>query len=407
MGGNVGKQPILLVSIATAISLIGDSMLYVVLPIYWEQAGLHSLWEVGILLSINRFVRLPLNPLIGWLYSRITLRTGLLLALAVAALTTLGYAAASGFAMWFALRVLWGAAWSFIRMGGYFTVIEHSENRNRGHHMGRYNGISRLGSLFGMLLGGVLASALGLQAVSLIFGLLGAAGFLFLLIRMPTDKTKPGTDKVKSGLREAAAHLRTGSVLALLVSGLTVSMLFAGLHATLGLVIARNYGDAVLLPGLVVLEAAAFSGVLLAMRYSWDFAMSGWFGRKSDQAASRRAPTIVALAVCGIAYGLMPWHVPVYIWIAIVMLAMAASTALNTFLDATASDTAKSTSTVAVMTAYAVSTDLGAALGPAVSLWIIGLTGALDSVYIGMAAIFLAIAAMIGTRGRRADRMKP
>lgn len=48
-------------------------MLYVALPIYWETAGLESIWQVGVLLSINRFIRLPFNPLISWMYKHISL----------------------------------------------------------------------------------------------------------------------------------------------------------------------------------------------------------------------------------------------------------------------------------------------------------------------------------------------
>ncbi|MDV2687405.1 hypothetical protein RYX56_23955, partial [Alkalihalophilus lindianensis] len=54
------------ISLVTAICLVGDSMLYIALPIFWKEVGLDSLWQVGILLSINRFIRLPFNPIIGW-----------------------------------------------------------------------------------------------------------------------------------------------------------------------------------------------------------------------------------------------------------------------------------------------------------------------------------------------------
>lgn len=50
---------IVTIALVTAFCLLGDSMLYIALPIYWEEAGLDALWQVGILLAINRFVRLP------------------------------------------------------------------------------------------------------------------------------------------------------------------------------------------------------------------------------------------------------------------------------------------------------------------------------------------------------------
>lgn len=63
------------VALVTALSLLGDSMLYIALPLYWDQVGLESLWQVGVLLSINRFVRLPIAPF----YLVIEMESGLLL----------------------------------------------------------------------------------------------------------------------------------------------------------------------------------------------------------------------------------------------------------------------------------------------------------------------------------------
>ncbi|WP_152548991.1 hypothetical protein [Geomicrobium sp. JCM 19037] len=49
------------VALITAIALFGDAMLFIVLPLYYSQFGLTALWQIGLLLSINRLIRLPLN----------------------------------------------------------------------------------------------------------------------------------------------------------------------------------------------------------------------------------------------------------------------------------------------------------------------------------------------------------
>ena len=90
-------KPIIVLALLTAACLVGDSMLYIVLPTHWQDFGLESLWEVGVLLSANRLVRLPLNPLVGWLYKKISTRQGVLLAAALALLTTLAYGFVKGF----------------------------------------------------------------------------------------------------------------------------------------------------------------------------------------------------------------------------------------------------------------------------------------------------------------------
>ena len=40
------NKPVLLLALITAVSLLGDSMLYIALPIHWKDAGLLSLVEV-------------------------------------------------------------------------------------------------------------------------------------------------------------------------------------------------------------------------------------------------------------------------------------------------------------------------------------------------------------------------
>ena len=389
------RRTISVVSVVTALSLLGDSMLYVVLPIYWHQAGLGALWEVGVLLSVNRLVRLPLNPLIGWMYNRMSLRAGLLVATGLGALTTLGYGVSDSFAAWLALRILWGIAWSLLRMGGLLTVIGYSDSANRGQSMGRYNGISRLGSLAGMFGGGVLTIMIGLQAVSIAFGLLTMTGFLVIWLLLPAGKKADAAPPVKLTLGELAKLMRTSAVVLALVGGLTISLLQAIPNATLSLVIEANYGQELLLFGML-LGSTALSGALLAARYGSDFLLSAWFGRKSDGAGGRFPLLLVALIGSAVGYALLPWRYPLPVWVGVVLLVMVAGTALVTLMDAVAADVAHSSVTIAVMTAYAVAADLGAALGPMISLWAIGASGASHAVYLGSAVVFLVVAGWFG-----------
>ncbi|MBO9607053.1 MAG: MFS transporter [Paenibacillaceae bacterium] len=390
-----GQRSIIVVSVVTAISLLGDSMLYVVLPIYWSQAGLTALWEVGIVLSVNRLVRLPLNPLIGWMYNRMSLRAGLLAATGLGACSTLGYGLFDGFAIWLLLRAVWGIAWSLLRMGGLLTAIGYSSDANRGHALGQLNGISRMGSLVGMLGGGILVSLIGLKAMSLVFGALTLIGFAVILL-LPNGK-KAAVAPAKWTFGEWAALMRTPAVVLVLAGGLAISLLLAVLNATLSLVVEANYGQEVDLFG-ILLGGAALSGGLLAARYASDFLLSSWFGRRSDWASGRFPLLVAALTVSGIGYALLPWRIPLPVWAIVVVLVMIAGTALVTVMDAVAADVAQSSVMIAVMTAYSVAADLGSALGPMLSLWAIESAGSPSAVYVCSAAMFLAIAWWFGRR---------
>ncbi|MGW9129087.1 MFS transporter, partial [Paenibacillus chitinolyticus] len=179
-----GKTQVIAVALVTALCMLGDSMLYVVLPIYWKEAGLSSLWEVGVLLSVNRLVRVPLGPLVGKWYERTGGRTGLFLAVGLAFVTTFAYGF-QGFWLWLIARCLWGVAWTFLRLGAYSLIVTVAEEHNRGQFMGLYNGLYRLGSLGGMLGGALLASVYGMFFAAVVLATLSlfALILLFLYVR--------------------------------------------------------------------------------------------------------------------------------------------------------------------------------------------------------------------------------
>ena len=172
-------------AVVSAFCLTGDTMLYIALPLFWQECGLTALWQVGVLLAVNRLVRLPLNPLVRLLYTRIDQRTGMALAVVLAASTTLLYGVAQSFALWLLLRCLWGLAWTLLRLGSLFALMAASRKDNRGYLMGSYNGLVRLGSLLGMIGGGLLADLLGFSTVALLFGALTLTGLPLALTRIP------------------------------------------------------------------------------------------------------------------------------------------------------------------------------------------------------------------------------
>ena len=78
--------------LGTALSLMGDATLYTVLPTHTEDAGV-TLAGVGILLGVNRAVRLFTNGPAGLAYDRVPRRRLFLPALFLGAFSTAIYAA--------------------------------------------------------------------------------------------------------------------------------------------------------------------------------------------------------------------------------------------------------------------------------------------------------------------------
>lgn len=403
---NEGERTITAVGLVTAAALLGDSMVYMVLPVYWREAGLDSLWQVGVLLAVNRFVRLPLNPLIGWLYRRMSLGTGLHVAVLLGAATTIGYGVGRGFAVWLALRAVWGIAWSLLRIGGYLTVIETADASNRGRLMGRYNGIWRLGSLAGVLAGGLLVPQIGLQPVGIAFGALALLGFPLVTAAVRTRARADAIAVRKSPASPADGPLWTAPVTKIVLCGLVVALVQAVFGATLTYVIDEHYALAASIAGLAA-GSTAIGGALTALRCAWEPLLAGWIGRRTDERGGRLTWLMLSLLGAAAAYAFIPWELPLVCWLAAVLLAMATATTLGTIMDAMAADAVRTGSAAKVMTAYSVSTDLGAAIGPVAVFGAVGAAYGLQATYIACAMLFIAVGIVYGRpfmeRRRAAD----
>ena len=272
-------------AVVSAFCLTGDTMLYIALPLFWQECGLTALWQVGVLLAVNRLVRLPLNPLVRLLYTRIDQRTGMALAVVLAASTTLLYGVARCFALWLLLRCLWGLAWTLLRLGSLFALMAASRKDNRGYLMGSYNGLVRLGSLLGMIGGGLLADLLGFPTVALLFGALTLTGLPLALSRIPRSGRATGAASRAATSLLSGLHLRQPDMRRVFITGLLVALVFQGIYAaTLSRMVALHVGELALAGGLVM-GCATLAGMLQALRWLWE----PWLRRGSAAFPTARA----------------------------------------------------------------------------------------------------------------------
>jgi len=189
-----------------------------------------------------------------------------------------------------------------------------------------------------------------------------------------------------------------------IVSGFCTAMLIQGvLAATLSALIERFYGNRLDLFGLL-LSATALSGILQALRWSWEPWLGRRFGAWSDGPRGRSRLYGGTLLVAALSFGLMASGLPLLPWLAVTLLVMLLATALTTLTDALASDVASAGNVVAFMTRYSIAQDLGAALGPLLAYLLIGLADGFAWLYWGGSAIYLLLAlAWLRRRGRAGD----
>ncbi|WP_342494558.1 MFS transporter [Bacillus sp. FSL M7-0307] len=382
------QKQVVFISLITAFALIGDSMLYIVLPIYWREIGLSSIWEVGLLLSINRFIRIPLAPVVWWLYRYVPMKTGVLIAILLASVTTMLYGV-SGFWLLLICRCAWGLAWTLLRMSGMRLIAEMDEGA-QGHLTGLYNGLYRLGSLFGMLFGGIFASLIGFQSMTLVFGLLTLLGCIFYVSLDEIEKGKK--TQVYQGMKE---KWFSRGVVKVLLTGMMVALIIQGLFAsTLSHVIEAKTGQHGFVLFGYVIGAAALSGGLQAIRWGWEPFVAPRTGRWFDGIVLKeRMLCWMFLSFGGLSFlGIM---LKVSGWFLLMLLLMQLmATIVTTFTDTLAFQKASAqTDKNRFLASYSFVQDMGAALGPLCGYTLIQFFGT-NSVFWLMLIISLMLVSM-------------
>ncbi|WP_196604560.1 MFS transporter [Pectinatus haikarae] len=359
---NQKTRPIIIIALVTAVCLIGDSMLYVVLPTHWQDMGLSSLWQIGIILSVNRLIRLPLNPLVSYLYRKISARNGILIALLLAISTTAGYGIVNNFYIFILLRCIWGFAWTFLRLGAYFTIIDYSTDQNRGKCMGLYNGLYRLGSLFGMLFGGISADFFGVKITSFTFAFcsLICIPVIFTYIK----KSSRGMVAEQTEKESNFSFFENTHILPTLCIGLFISMIYQGMFTSTLSYLIELHNNSNISIGFFIIGAASLGGIIQAIRWSWEPWLAPLLGSLTDQTQGRYSILIISTAIASISFSIISFNMPLAVWLALLLILQITATSLTTIADALAADIAINSAKIKIMTLYSLLIDLGAALGP-------------------------------------------
>ncbi|NKB65558.1 MAG: MFS transporter [Candidatus Latescibacteria bacterium] len=258
---------VVIVGAGTAFSLLGDQALYAILPTYYEELGLLP-FQVGILLSANRWVRLFTNHVAVVVCRRGAPHRLLMGALAIGAGCTAAYGLSSSFAVLLGLRLLWGLCWSFIRQIGLMAVVNSSGGRV-GQLMGLYSLITRMGSVAGNFAGGLGHDLLGFTGVMMVFAVCSLVAVPLGLGARPNPASPPD----RTGGRVGAGLLVCGLVLGGVGQGVVMS--------TLGLVLKEALGETVQVAGWTI-GIATVTGALMGGRWVAD-ALAPLWGWMADR----------------------------------------------------------------------------------------------------------------------------
>ena len=439
------------VSVAASLALMGDSLLYAVLAAEAPALGI-PLVSVGLLLSANRFVRLITNSLAGAVYHRYGREWPYFLAMVASAFTTFAYGLPIGFAFFLLARLAWGTCWSFLNLGMYLSVLDHSDERTRGQWMGRIKSISRIGTIGAVTLGAYLTDLVGFRPVVFGMGVLALAGAAVSLgdvraavqngrrrtgnaLRAEVPSRSEGRDAAHGGQAadagpaqpvhapdpaqqtrplahpqtrpqiqpqahpQAQPQTRPGRVYILHFLGFIFGFIMNGVVVgTLALLVLQRYGESVGLFG-TVLGAATLSGLLLGVRWVAEIAWGPLAGAVGDRVGAERAVLVSAAAMAAGLAGLA-WASGPHLLILLETGVFVAGVTLSACLDSVVGRVAIGTNRVnKVMSLYVTAQDLGSALGPLVG-YLVGVGVGLEGLYVG-ASLLLVFGALLSAAAHR------
>lgn len=164
-------------SVSLAFALMGDAFLYSFLPTNADSVNVPLLW-VGTILSINRFARIILNPLILRIFNRFGFKLPTIFAVALAVVTTALYGFGVNIAVWVFLRVLWGVSYSILRVSALTYALD---SPRKGYSLGLSQSIIECGPLFSLLISPFLLGLTGPATTFLIIGGLSITGIYFAM----------------------------------------------------------------------------------------------------------------------------------------------------------------------------------------------------------------------------------
>lgn len=204
-----------------AFACLGDAILYPLLPVYAKELGL-SVMSIGLLLSINRFVRIIANTWIANFIGKIGTKKLLLTSAICAVITTCLYGLKLGLFSFVFARIVWGLSYAGLKIAtlNYASKVKGES----GFIFGVSQSIKSLGALFALLLGPAVIEYYGINNGLFVIALVSMFAIL-LVFTIPNDNYA-STDIVKTHVTFSLTPINIlVGILAISIDGILVVVL--------------------------------------------------------------------------------------------------------------------------------------------------------------------------------------
>ena len=262
-----------------SLALIGDALLYAVLPVYAESFGLSLPW-VGVMLSVNRLVRVFAYAQLTRVTRSLGVRRMCILAAITATMSTAMYGFGQGPIVILIARIVWGLTYAVLVLATLSYAVAFREGV--GTKVGVAQAIQRLGPILALLGGGWLVGVLGPNST---FALLAIPTALSILIAYSLPRLEAS---VTNASKSQSLARPTSIDIVYFLQGYGVDGVFA---LSITLILARQGS---------LSEAVMGGSALLAVRHFGEAIAAPLFGFIADKVGPLKVFTLAAiLTTCG------------------------------------------------------------------------------------------------------------
>jgi MFS family permease len=382
----------------TALSLLGDSTLYTVLPDPANAAiaGV-TLTSIGFILGANRLTRIFTNPLLGALYDRLPRRQILIPAMLLGFVCTLIYALGSGFFVFLIGRVLWGFAWSGIWIGGNSVVLDVTSEGNRGKLSGLYQTWFFIGVGGSALLAGVFTDVFGFRGGLMVSAALNTVAVLLWFFLLPETRAEIVS---QSSTGDPSVELDWHTVIFASLPTFGMRFVYAGVIASTSILWLAQLFETELPFQNLALPIATITGIFVALRTVTSMLSGPLAGELSDRLAQRWIVITGLLTLGGFGTWLMGTNI-VPIAIAGGFIASVPGGGVQALIPAVIGDRVSQKQESRALGIVYTFGDFGSALGPIAALSLIEALG-LNAIY-RVCSLLLILLAIVAWRLSRQE----
>ena len=340
--------PVFYISTAASLSTLGDAVLYAILPSYYPHLGLAP-FQVGIILSVNRWIRLGTNHMAEHCYRCYPNVPWLIFAFLMGSVVTAVYGIAGTFIIFLGARIFWGVSVSFTRQTSIMTAVESGSEVYLGERMGYYRGISAMWVALGLILGGLSHDAFGFTPTLIALSILS-------LFAIPLGVLSQ--QRLKQLKKPPAEDIAGKWDLGVMLCGFVIGTVGAGIvMSTLGLILKERIGESFGIAGYSI-GVVALTSIMLGLYRLIRGIMSPIFGNIADRIGRERPiPFLflfgaIALSISGICID------PILLVVLMVVFFICGIT-LDTLLFAQAAQSGPRS-----IASFVTAVDLGMSIGP-------------------------------------------